>query len=114
MILNGMDSMNGARMDMRVPFHGGGLAGIDDGSGEESSALQDITGAIRDLVTSYNQQKILEANIDRAARGLPPINTSLLAPTYNVGLTSDTKNMLIIGGVVLAAILLLNGGRGRR
>ncbi len=85
------------------------MSGMDETSAESGTAS--ILDSIRDIVTSYNQQQILQANIDRAKQGLPPINTGALAPTYNVGLTPELKNMLIVGGIVLAVILLMKKGR---
>lgn len=79
------------------------------------SELQIILDVLRDGLTVYNQQRILDANIDRAARGLPPINTAQIAPQYNIGLSQDTKNLLVIGGLVLAAMFVFNSmSRGRR
>lgn len=79
------------------------------GMGEvtEPSTMDSITSTLRDLVTVYNQQRILDANIERASRGLPPLNTAQIAPTYNVGLAPDTRNMLLIGGGLLLAVLVL-------
>lgn len=102
------DTYMNPRLAMAIPYHGVGLAGVDDGS---SGTLQDITSGIRDLITAYNQQQILQANIDLAKQGKPPINTAQLAPTYNVGLAPDTKNLLILGGLALVAVLLLSRSR---
>lgn len=92
-----------------IPFQG--MAGMEEGETQSGVELRDIANNIKDLVTLYNQQQILNANIDRAKQGLPPINTAQIAPTYNVGLAPDTKNMLIIGGIALIAVLLLTKGR---
>lgn len=90
-----------------MKLHGMGLA--DDTT---DSGFSDITSSVKDIITAYNQQQILQANIDLAKQGKPLIDTRQLAPTYNVGLSPDIKNLLIIGGVVLLAIMLLNGRRG--
>lgn len=97
-----------------IPFHRGGMRGLadaSDGTGIDSSFLTTVTGDLKDLVTAYNQQQILNANIERAKQGLPPINTASIAPTYNVGLSPDIKNMLLFGGLALLAILFLKRGR---
>lgn len=75
------------------------------------SATDSILNTARDLLTVYNQQRILDANMERAARGLPPLNTAQYAPTYNVGLAPDTRNMLLIGGGFLLVVLLLARGK---
>ncbi len=106
MILNGIESA--------IPFQRRGMAGMGEYADDGSPALQEITTTIRDLVTMYNQQQILEANIARAERGLPPINTAQIAPQYNIGLASDTKNMLVIGGLLLLGVYLLSNMGGRR
>lgn len=80
------------------------MAGITDD-------VPDWLNSAKDLVTAYNQQQILEANIQRQAQGLPPIDTSQIAPTYNIGLSPEVKSMLILGGLALLAILLLKGGK---
>lgn len=78
------------------------------GMGEVSDSTTDtILNTARDLLTVYNQQRILDANMERASRGLPPLQTSQYAPTYNVGLAPDTRNMLMIGGGLLLVVLLL-------
>lgn len=73
-----------------------------------------ITGALdlfKSGVTVYNQQKILDANVARARQGLPPINTASIAPTVNVGVSPEIKNMLIMGAGALALIFLLKRKR---
>ena len=106
MVLNGMGNA--------IPFQRRGMAGLGELTDAGSPALQEITTAVRDLVTLYNQQQIMEANIDRAARGLPPLNTAQIAPQYNIGLASDTKNMLVMGGLLLLGVYLLSNMGGRR
>jgi hypothetical protein len=60
-------------------------------------------------VLSYQQQKELnDLNVERARKGLPPINTQQFtaqsAPQVRMGLTQDTQKLLIYG-VVAAAIV---------
>jgi len=92
-----------------IPFQG--MAGMGEGEMQSQTDWQGISNNIRDLITMYNQQRILDANIERGRQGLPPLNTAQIAPTYNVGLSPDTKNMLILGGIALVAVLLLTKGR---
>lgn len=59
----------------------------------------------------YNSQRVFDTNLDRAARGLPPINPSLAAPTVNFGLDANTQRLLLIAGAVLLGVVLLKGKR---
>lgn len=59
-------------------------------------------------VLSYQQQRDLNAiNIERARRGLSPLNTSAYvaqsAPQVRFGMTADTQKMLMYG-VLIAAV----------
>ena len=68
--------------------------------------------ALTGLSATYYQTQILQTNIERAKRGLPPLTgTDLPATTVAVGLSRDTQNLLLIlGGGLLLGLLLL----GRR
>lgn len=68
--------------------------------------------ALTSLTATYYQTQILQANIERAKQGLPPLTgTDLPATTVAVGLSRDTQNLLLIlGGGLLLGLLLL----GRR
>ena len=47
------------------------------------------------------------AGLERARQGLPPLQPSEYAPAINVGLSPQTRNLLIYGGIALVAVLLL-------
>jgi hypothetical protein len=55
------------------------------------------------------QGKILDAQLERAKMGLPPLNINPasygLQPTIGVGLTSSTQNLVLYGGIALLALL---------
>ena len=53
------------------------------------------------------QKDIMDIQTQRLAQGLPPLDVSQYAPGVQVGVDSSTKNMLLIGGIVFAAVLLL-------
>ncbi len=89
-----------------IPFKGRGLAGMGDTTSTDPSSTS-IVQSVTDLVTAYNQEQILKANTDRAALGLPPLNTASISPTYNVGLSPDVKSLLIIGGLALLGVIFL-------
>jgi hypothetical protein len=65
------------------------------------------------LATTYQQRQLLEVQLQRARSGLPPLDVSQYSPGVQVGLTSDTRLLLIIGGAALAAVLLLPMLMGR-
>lgn len=98
---------------LTFPFDGvgspatGGMAGLGETAQEVAS---DIGGTLKDLLTAYNQQQILQLNMDRVKLGLPPINTQDIAPTYNVGLSPEVKQMLMMGGLLLLVVLLAKRG----
>lgn len=93
----------------------GDILESQDGTYTGMPATEDwswIGQTARDIVIAWNQQKILEANLERAKRGLPPIDTSTLAPTYNVGLTPAARNLVIVGGIAgIIALFMLSGKR---
>jgi hypothetical protein len=99
---------------MMITNHGMAGMGLSPDNGSDDTGYgwaSDITGTIRDVTTAYNQQMILNANIERARNGLPPIDTRTIAPTYNVGLAPDIKNLMILGGIGLLLILMMKRGR---
>lgn len=58
------------------------------------------------------QKKVLDLQLSRAQQGLPPLNLDmqqygLTGPSINVGMSADTKKVLMYGGIGLAAVLLL-------
>jgi len=62
---------------------------------------------------SFEQQRNLnELNLERARKGLPPLNTSQYmaqsAPQFRAGLTPDTQNMLMMGGAAILGVWLLS------
>lgn len=62
-------------------------------------------------VTAYNQQQLIQANLERAKLGLPPIDASNLAPTVNVGVSPEIKQLVMIGGLGLLLYFLLKKSR---
>lgn len=61
-------------------------------------------------LTITNAQRIANLNFERVKAGQPPLSQAAIAavqPGVNIGLSPDIKNMLMIGGLGLGAILLL-------
>ena len=71
------------------------------------SWIDAIARAMTTVAMAESQRQILKAQLERARQGLPPLKTSEYAPAINVGLSDQTRNLLIYGGIALAAVLLL-------
>ena len=68
-----------------------------------SKAPQIITTA----QTAINAQRVFDINLDRAAKGLAPLPTSLSAPTVNFGLSAETQRLVLLAGAALLVVMLL-------
>lgn len=66
-----------------------------------------IGDALAKVTTAWNQQKILEANIELMKQGKAPIDTRLLAPTYNVGMSPEVKQFITYGALGVVAFLAI-------
>ena len=66
-----------------------------------------ISRAMTTVAMADYQRRILNAQLERARQGLPPLQPSEYAPAINVGLSPQTRNLLIYGGLALVAVLLL-------
>lgn len=58
-------------------------------------------------LTIDQQQKLNQLNMQRAAQGLPPIDSAQYASGVQVGLSNSTQNTLLIGAGILAAALII-------
>lgn len=59
-----------------------------------------------------SQQKILDLQLSRAKAGLAPLDIDpatfgIAGPQVTLGISSDTKKLLMMGGAVFAAVILL-------
>ena len=96
------------------------MAGIgfveDDLPVEDSNTFDKVIKAARDaasaLIAIEQQRRLLDINAQRAAQGLPLIDT--LAAQVQVGLAPDIKNLLVIGGLFFAGIFVLHTIMGKR
>lgn len=60
------------------------------------------------LVQTDQQRKIMNLNIERARQGLPPVDPAQYSGLgVQVGLAPQTQNLILIGLVGLAAVILL-------
>lgn len=74
---------------------------------EGESWISAISRAMTTVAMADYQRRILNAQLERARQGLPPLQPSEYAPAINVGLSPQTRNLLIYGGIALVAVLLL-------
>lgn len=73
-----------------------------------------LVGVSQAYLTSQQlkaQKEVLDVQLRRAQAGLPPLDINMqqygLTPTAQVGLTSDTKNLLIWGGAAVLAVVVV-------
>lgn len=84
--------------------------GTTDSSGTSTpSWLQNLVTGATQFVVGQQQMSALnqlnQINMQRAAAGLPPLPAStLVQPGVQVGLSPDLQNMLLFGGLGIAAL----------
>lgn len=71
------------------------------------SWMDTLTRILPSLVATYQQKEILKVQIARANAGLPPLDASQYGLGLTVGISPDIKNMLMIGGIALIAVIAL-------
>lgn len=77
--------------------------------------LTQIAQVGQGLLTWDQQRRLQEINITRAQQGLPPLDASAYGYGVNVGLSPQTRQLLMYGGIALAGYLVLKEmRRGRR
>jgi len=64
--------------------------------------------ALTMLVMTNTQRQLMQINLERARQGLPPISGAQAGLSVGVEVGQDTRQLLIIGGVALLAVLLLS------
>lgn len=113
------DSVAYTRPDLVSPemiFASNGFLGDVEESPEstfdaESIFDKSITALERILPSYYQfrtQQELIDLNIERAKRGLSPVDSSTVAPSVKVGVSSDIQRMLTFGLVGAFGIAALN------
>jgi hypothetical protein len=84
-----------------------------------AAAVGSVIGAAASIYMTNQQASVMnsavQTNLQRAAAGLPPLNTSLASlgvPTVAAGgVFSGTGGLLLLGGLGIAAVLLLGGSK---
>jgi len=82
-----------------------------------TSITSDFATSLTDVAKAYasysSTQKLLDLNIQRAAQGLPPLDSSQVGMGINVGVSPAVQQMLIWGGGAALAIWLFTTIRKR-
>lgn len=75
----------------------------------EGTTLDDWLQIAKQGLNLVQTQQLNQINVARARQGLPPIDTSRYTGTaVNVGLTPQTQQLIMYGGLALLAVLLIN------
>lgn len=57
------------------------------------------------IAATVQQREILKIQLERARQGLPPLDNSQFGAQVSVGLDTQTRNILIVGGAALIGLL---------
>jgi len=71
------------------------------------SALDAALRVAPQLFMADNQRRLLNIQLDRASKGLPPLDSSNYGLGVNVGLAPDTQKLIMYGVGALALVLIL-------
>jgi len=63
------------------------------------------------LVATEQQRQLLQIQLTRAQQGLPPLDASAYGMGVNVGLSPQTLNALMLGGIALAVVFFMSRKR---
>jgi hypothetical protein len=76
------------------------------------SWIDTLTKLASAVVLTAQQAQLIQLNIERAKAGLPPVDIAQYSGIgVNFSLSSETKNLLIYGGIALVAVFFLTRGR---
>lgn len=99
------------------------LTAVSQAAAAQPGMAQTIVNTLKDIAATalplYQQQKLFDLQLKRAANNLAPLDTSTISDisSVKVGIDSNTKNTLLMVAGVGGGILLLSkmlGGRRRR
>lgn len=83
---------------------------VGAGVPQSTSPITQWGNQLLDLAKGYMaydmQRDLLQVNLARAEKGLPPISSSSLAPTLNMGISPDVQRLgfIAVGGLVLVGL----------
>jgi len=66
-----------------------------------------LAQSVPKIIAGMNAYQLSQLQMDRARRGLPPLNAALYGPQMGVGLTPETSKMLLFGALGIGALLML-------
>lgn len=75
------------------------------------SWLDALARIIPSILATVQQKELLDVQIERARAGLPPLDVSAYTPGVAVGLSQDTKQLLMYGGAAALAIWVFTSRR---
>ena len=108
---NGSDPQNidfGGWKKFLEQYFPGLPAKIDQTQTPSESWIDTLVKLVPAITMTAQQQQLMQLNIERAKKGLPPVDiASYSGIGVNVGLSPDTKNLLIFGGLALVAVFFL-------
>jgi len=97
-------------------FESAGFLGDVESDPETTATVASVAGKALDTIKEWlpnimqydYQRRLIDLNIERAKRGETPVDSSSLAPTVKVGVSSDIQRMLTFGLVGAFGLAALN------
>lgn len=80
---------------------------VDETRTSNESWFETLARLIPSIVATDQQRKLLNLQVERARAGLPPLDTAQYGLGVKVGLSEDSKQLLIYGAAGLALLVLL-------
>lgn len=78
---------------------------VDDNTQPGETWYEALARLLPALAATEQQRQLLQVQTERAKAGLPPLDTSQYGLGVKVGLSEDSKQLLIYGGVALLALI---------
>ncbi len=75
------------------------------------SWIDALSRIVPSILATVQQRELLQIQVERARAGLPPLDVSAYTPGVAVGLSKDTKELLMYGAIGAAAVYLLTSRR---
>lgn len=84
------------------------------GLGDATDAFQaDQQTGMTTAITAANMELVFLANYFRQLQGKAPLDPRYTSPSVNVGLSPDTQQFLLYGGLALFAFAMVSKRKGR-
>lgn len=86
-----------------------GITKVINQQSQPGESWIDTTQRVLTMLTmTQAQRQLLQINLERARQGLPPISGADAGLSVGVEVGRDTRQLIMIGGVALLAVLLLS------